>query len=393
MRIFERFFLRSSPFMLPPTSILQKYPRSKGLFLGAVIVFAWSFVAFGSAGQNYLIATMHKNEAVSFWEVLRWPAIFWYAWALLTPLVLLLARRFPLNQPPRWRNAAWLTLGCLGVFSLHIAVQVATMFLPVYRHLHETFAEMVQYHFAISIHLNLAVCVALVAVWHAGDYYHKFRQREVRAAQLESQLATAQVQALKMQIQPHFLFNTLHAIATLMYRDVRAADRMLSQLSDLLRTSIDRTHEQQVTLSEEVAFVEQYLRIEQARFEDRLTVDVAIAPDVEDLLVPSFVLQPFVENAIKHGLAPRSGPGHVAIRAWAEEGQLRLQVQDDGPGIHGTGVFSKGVGLANTRARLDYLYGDAYRLHLRDARPGLLVDLSLPVDERHRLVPLAPAVV
>jgi LytS/YehU family sensor histidine kinase len=157
----------------------------------------------------------------------------------------------------------------------------------------------------------------------------------LKASQLEARLAQAQLQALKMQLQPHFLFNTLHAISALVHKDVEAADRMLARLSDLLRLALESAGVQEVPLKQELEFLERYLEIEQTRFQDRLTVRMEIAPEALDALVPNLIMQPLVENAIRHGIAPRATPGKIEITAMLADGQLHFHIRDDGPGIPG----------------------------------------------------------
>jgi LytS/YehU family sensor histidine kinase len=201
--------------------------------------------------------------------------------------------------------------------------------------------------------------------------------RDIQHANLESQLTRAELQALKMQIHPHFLFNTLNGISELMHRDVDAAERMLSHLSDLLRTTIDRSGDRFVRLEDELAFVEHYLEIEQTRFADRLRVQMEVDPGVRDALVPSFVLQPFVENAVKHGAARRSRPVTVTIGALRMDGRLRMSVTDDGPGLPSAPV--PGLGISNVSRRLECLFGDDFELRLGEGGPGFAVTIDIPL--------------
>jgi sensor histidine kinase YesM len=222
---------------------------------------------------------------------------------------------------------------------------------------------------------------AILGVIYAFNYYRKYRQHELKASHLETQLAQAQLQALKMQLHPHFLFNTLHAISSLMRKDVEAADSMITRLSDLLRLTLENTGVQEVTLRQELEFLERYLEIEQTRFRDRLQVRMEIEPDTLDARVPNLILQPLVENAIRHGIAPRSAPGWIEIRAARDGETLQLQVRDNGPGLPPIGqpTLKEGVGLANTRARLEQLYGAAQNFELSNREEGgLLVSLTLP---------------
>lgn len=331
-----------------------------------------------SGGQDYLYDTMRSGNDVSFWRLVRWPGFFWYLWALLTPIVFFAAHRYRLDGGFAWGRLAKLGLACCAVVLAHIVLQVAAMELPFYQHLHPDLADAVSFHFFSSIHTNVITVILLVGAWYAGTHYHSLRRREVQQASLESQLTRAELEALKMQIQPHFLFNTLNGISELMHRDVPSAERMLSHLSHLLRTSIYRSGDPFVPLEDEVAFVQHYLEIEQVRFEDRLDVRFEIDDAARDALVPSMILQPFAENAVKHGAAPLSRPVVVRIRAIAEGDRLVLEVADDGAGLSSTNGV-EGVGIENVRRRLDYLFGADYELWLGAERQGFTVRLSLPL--------------
>ena len=205
----------------------------------------------------------------------------------------------------------------------------------------------------------------------------------MRAAQLESQLAQAQLQALKMQIHPHFLFNTLNAISSLMHTDVEAADRMMTRLSDLLRLTLDGAAKQMVTLKEEMDYLDHYLEIEKIRFGDRLTVRLNIAPETLDARVPTLILQPLVENAIKHGIAPHAAAGRVEVTAQKKNGNLHLQVKDNGSGFDKSGErsFQEGLGISNTRLRLQKLYGTSFQFDISNgATEGAVVAVSFPFE-------------
>jgi LytS/YehU family sensor histidine kinase len=238
--------------------------------------------------------------------------------------------------------------------------------------------------FVGRLHGNLLTYLAIVAGWNLVETYRRARERDLRASQLEARLAEARLNALKMQLHPHFLFNALHSISTLMHRDVDAADRMLARLSDLLRLTLENAGTQEVRLKEEIDFLEQYLEIERTRFGDRLTVDLDVDPETLDAWIPNLMLQPLVENAIRHGVAPRAEAGWIGIRTALQDGELRVTIEDDGPGLRAEGGPGRaraesGVGLANCRARLGQLYGDRGRLELRQAPAGgLLVSLRIP---------------
>jgi len=238
------------------------------------------------------------------------------------------------------------------------------------------------YGMAFSSHFHPYVLIywALVGVCQAIDFYRKYRERALRASQLEARLAQAQLQLLKMQLHPHFLFNTLNAISALIHQDAEVADRMLARLGDLLRLTLQKEGVQEVSLREELEFLDAYLEIEQVRFGPRLTVARQIDPDVLEARVPYLILQPLVENAIRHGILCNGLRGRIEDRARRREDALRLEVSDNGPGLReGNGPLREGIGLANTRARLRQLYGDAHGFALgRAALGGLLVAIDLP---------------
>jgi two-component system, LytTR family, sensor kinase len=221
---------------------------------------------------------------------------------------------------------------------------------------------------------------AIVGLSHALLYYRESRARELRAAQLETRLVAAQLTTLQQQLHPHFLFNTLHAISSLMHKDVNAADRVLIQLSDLLRITLEHSGRQDITLDAELGALSKYLAIEQTRFADRLVVRFEIQPETLDCLVPSLLLQPLVENAIKYGVARKSGPGHVDIRARREGDKLVLEVRDDGTGLTEDALtaLQKGIGVSTTRARLQHLFGADYRFEFHRLNQGLAVVVALP---------------
>jgi LytS/YehU family sensor histidine kinase len=198
----------------------------------------------------------------------------------------------------------------------------------------------------------------------------RLQQAEVRAARLAAQLSKAQLQALKMQLHPHFLFNTLNSISTLIHENADAADEMIGRLGDFLRLTLDNLGTQIVTLQRELEFLTLYLSIEEIRFQDRLTVHFEIDQDTTLLRVPNLIFQPLVENAIKHGIAPEAKKGTITIRSSSKDGRLRLEVEDNGPGVRPDRVNNQGLGLKNIKERLDELYGRDYRLELKNHPNG-----------------------
>jgi two-component system LytT family sensor kinase len=242
---------------------------------------------------------------------------------------------------------------------------------------------------------DLMVYFAVVAAGFARDYFRRYQARReeaarlrAQAAELHAQLAEARLAALRTQLDPHFLFNTLHAISTLVERDPRGVRRMIARLSELLRSSLEEGTEQEIPLEKELAFLNRYLEIMQIRFQGRLAVEMRVDGAVLDALVPTLILQPLVENAVKHGVGKLASGGTVEIRAYrdTDEDRLVLRVRDNGPGLEGGDEASReeGVGLANTRARLEQLYGSEQRLTLRPAPDGVgvVAEVTLPYHTR-----------
>lgn len=308
-------------------------------------------------------------------------APFWWLWIPLTPIAIWLARTFPLDGAHPWRNAAT-HLGLAPVFALiHLffGLLVLRALAPPGADLYpllEAMRGFIPRYFEFDILIYPAV---LGATWSV-DYYRRSRRDSLRAAQLEVQLANAHLQALKMQLQPHFLFNTLHTAASLMDENVRAARRVLARLSDLLRLTLDSQGRDEIPLERELTHLQLYLDIESERFSDRLSVDLLIAPEAQQALVPTLILQPLVENAVRHGIAPRPEGGRVVVQARAIDGRLALRVGDDGPGEASDTPARSGVGLRNTRARLAELYGPDHTF--RAGSPdegGFVVEIELPL--------------
>ena len=298
-----------------------------------------------------------------------------WVWALFTPLIVWLARQFRVERHRRLERLV-LHLG----FALAFAV-VDVLTDVVILELVPTGYQRGQFlaRLFLQLDLNIISYFIVAAATHAVDYYRLYRERRVRAAELANQLTSAQLQVLKMQLQPHFLFNTLNAISELVHEDAEAADRMITRLGDLLRLSLDRSGDQEVPLRQELDFLTAYLEIEQTRFRDRLTVEMDIAPETLDACVPNLLLQPLVENAIKHGTSARAAPGRITIAAARHGEELHIEIRDNGRGLPHPAVIREGVGLRNTRARLAQLYGDQHLFTLRNATEGgTVVTIEIP---------------
>jgi two-component system, LytTR family, sensor kinase len=305
-----------------------------------------------------------------------------YSAILLFFLVAKFARRFRLTRGNWWRLLPVHLIGIVIFSAIH------TTFMAVSRRAIFFLAGMGEYDYGI-MPIRYVMEFANYALWYTTwvtllylfDHYRASRERELRTAHLEAQLAQAQLQALQAQVHPHFLFNALNTISSVIYEDVPAADRMIARLSDFLRHAINASHSQEVTLREELNFLNLYLDIMRPRFEERLNVEFEIEGGIEEALTPKLILQPLVENSIKHAVDPDSGSVRIAVRAARENGRLRVEVEDDGPGLAAAvqSATSPGVGLLNTARRLEQLYGADQEFAMRNAdHGGLLVSISLP---------------
>ena len=353
-----------------------------GLYAGAWTLIGLFFVS------PIIARALASQEAIPWAEVLS-TFLDWYIWGLLFPLIWWVSDRFPFE---RGKLVARLPihLACGLVVSLLIIVLTKikrSLLDDIGAEQTSSFASFpgLSGYLLGGIELFLLPYFAIVAFLHAVSYYNKYRERQLKTTRLEAQLALAHLDMLKMQLQPHFLFNTLNAISALMHRDVDAADRMISLLSDLLRFSLEKDDRHQVSLKSELEFLNRYLAIEKIRFRDRLTIDLDVDDECMEGQVPRLILQPLVENSIKHGIAMRSAAGRIGIRGRRLGTRLELHITDDGPGLTGSAI-REGIGLANTRARLEQIYGGDYRFELRNATTGgVLAHLEIPYEEQPRI--------
>lgn len=333
---------------------------------------SWTLIGLFFASQTYL-AYKYSGGNPHLGGILKFSLSEWYIWALLAPGVIALARSLPLERRHRARNLAIHVVASVGVAFVHWGLN------NLCRRYVLGFPGSVS--LVYTFHSNLVTYWVLVGATCGYDYYVRYRQGELHAAQLSAQLAQAQLQALRAQLHPHFLFNTLNGIATLVHRDPDAADQMIARLSALLRLTLEGIGVQEVPLAKEIEFLNSYLEIEKVRFGDRLTVEMQIAPEILGARIPYLILQPLVENAIRHGIAPRAQPGRIEIRAASENGFLNLEVRDNGPGLAAGSESSprQGMGLSNTRSRMEKLYGEHQRFEMKNGIDGgFVVSLRIP---------------
>lgn len=359
--------------------------------MGATALGLWGALVLLFAAPLALTGQVTWSQAVTF------GCSFWALWLFILPAVGWLSFRFPIERRRLLRNVALHLLACLLVVIVNrgtFRVALPRPSPPVQRA--EPPGRLPALSparlgppgaFGVLVGLRAALDVlvywSLVGVCQAITNFRSSQERGRRAAELEARLASAKLQALRMQINPHFLFNTLNSIAALVYVNPRAADEMLGDLSELFRRSLDSMEQQEIPLAQELEFVGAYIRIEQKRFGERLRVEQDVPGEFLSALVPALILQPLVENAIRHGVEPRRGPGLISIVARRENDLLHLTVRDNGRGLPApdlNGSVRRGVGLANTMARLEGLYGRHQSFSFGNVEPtGCQVDIRLPL--------------
>jgi signal transduction histidine kinase len=332
------------------------------------LVLACSLFAFASVFGWYPARHAASGYGPDWYQALLWELVRWNLWLPLAAVIMRWARR------PR--AILWHCVAGLSFPALHSVLLIA-IYAPLSPVRISTFWRYRSFIVFADFLTGIIVCVLILGLAHARNYYVQFRDEELKAYHLEAQLAQAQLEALKMQLHPHFLFNTLNAISALQTENLEAAQRMVVRLSEFLRLTLENSGVQEVTVEREVDFLSRYLEIERIRFPARLTVGMHIEPDTLGAQVPNLILQPIVENAIRHGIAAYAAPGRVDISTSKRDKSLFLSVRDTGPGLKSNGT--EGIGLTNTRARLQRLYGSKSRLSLENAvGGGLEVTIEIP---------------
>jgi signal transduction histidine kinase len=358
----------------------------------------WTFLALLTAANGLLDPRGRGLQPLLTTAPITLAFVESYLWAALTPFLFWLTSRFSIERDNRTTRVLLFVVAGVVVAML-VEASLSYLRFEVFFTARRRRPIAFSPFFGMTRLLwldDLMVYFAVVAAGFARDYFRRYQARreeavrlQAHAAELHAQLAEARLAALRTQLDPHFLFNTLHAISSLVERDPRGVRRMIARLSELLRTSLEEGDEQEVPLERELAFLNRYLEIMQIRFQGRLEVDTRVDGAVMDALVPTMILQPLVENAVKHGVSKIAGTGVIEIRAYRDDGDhLVLRVRDNGPGLDdaadSTETGRVGVGLANTRARLQQLYGPDQRLTLSAAPDGagVVAEVTLPYHTR-----------
>ena len=302
----------------------------------------------------------------------------WLAWSLVAPAIGLLARYFATRRLKGLHAFGLLISGCIISMSFYYVLEELFKMLFLGRPFFESFAE-TRKNFLWS--WDLPICGLVLSISLALEYYQRNRQKEVEASRLEKELAVNTLAALKAQVQPHFLFNTLHVISALVKKDPEAAERTIARLSDLLRASMKGADAPEVTLTAELDMLMNYVEIVRMRFPDRLRFELDVHPDASEALVPGFFLQPLVENAVRHGVAPNIEGGTVRVKALRSGPTLAVRVSDTGPGFCGdrNDILRRGSGLSNLLKRLELLYPGEFRMEfLGEDGGGALIAVEIP---------------
>jgi len=362
---------------VPPRARLRDLIGPWPLFIGTLVF--WTAVALVFAGQHALVLA-HIGRPAAAHRLIIEQLASWFPCALLTPLILWGTLRV---RVPGTSAARLLSLHAVGAL-LFVAVGGAMMGLLDYAlpwaDRREGALAAAQWGILRFLGPDLLLYAMIVATAEAVAHAWESRQRGIAAATYARQLAEARLHVLSAQLQPHFLFNALHAISALIWEDQARAERLLARLSEMLRLTLRSGTRVETTLAEELALLQRYAEVQEARYGDRLQVSFEVEPGVRGALVPRLILQPLVENAIRHGVTRRITPGRVDVRAWEREGKLHLVVRDDGVGLR-TGVpVREGVGLSITRERLRQLYGAEQRCELASVpEGGAVCSLSFPL--------------
>lgn len=341
----------------------------------------WSLIGILFATQWYVQMT-NAGQRITWVTTLTWALNTWGSWAVLSPVIFWLANKFRIEKT-RFRRNFFIHLSAGILFSIiQFLLQAEAGQITTWAN-KEAIPFSVSFYNLVSktFHLNLLTYWAIVGISHGIEYYRRSQEREKKAAQLESQLISAQLRALKAQIHPHFLFNTLNVISELIFIEPESAERMIARLGEFLRITLENTFADEVRLEQELSFLSKYIEIEKIRFGDRLEIEINVEAESMNAAVPTLMLQPLVENAVHHGITILPGTGRIEINIERKNEKLCLEIKDNGPGIENSVQIKnkEGIGLSNTRSRLDQLYGGNYNFEIYNpAEGGTCVSLQIP---------------
>lgn len=359
----------------------QSVSKKPSFFHWGWILAIWSTIAFISASMLYVKLSAGGGEP-NWWFLFAIKLGVWLFWGFLTPFIFYTGKRFRVDPKSKFVGLLYHLPACIILVSLNIllyAFIVVAINGPIeLSGLLNTFMALIINQFEWYFLIYWGIIIG----GYAFEYYQQLKQNEIDSLQLESKLVKAQLQALKMQLHPHFLFNTLNTIsAQIRFDEKKAAVGMLAGLSDLLRRALQQREKQMLPLKEEVAFIRQYLEIEKIRFKENLDLTIEVSEEAEDILVPSFLLQPLVENAIYHGLTKKLGARKLHLKAKIEAHQLDISIYNDGPALADDFQldYSPGIGLSSTVERLQQVYGEKHKLEINNHQKGVLALVSLPL--------------
>jgi len=349
-----------------------------------LLLIATAFGVSSTFQAHWLVVLSHDSPTPPLVHLLALNLVYWYIAALLAPVIMDFALRYQLGRVGWPVQIGVHVAGALVYSAVHTSLMVAMrtglVWLEGWPAGAATWLNYTLMHYFRQLDWLFMTYLFFVGLAHALAYRRESERRALDTARLETRLVEAQLQALQRQLHPHFLFNTLNTIASLIRTDVEAADQMIDRLGDLLRMTVHASGTQEVALKDELEVLQKYLEIEQTRFGDRLTVSMSIQPDTLDAQVPNLLLQPLVENAIRHGIAPNGRPGWIAVHSAREGDRLTIQIRDSGNGLPPERLMAlnRGVGLANTRARLDHLYRSSYSFAFDNLPGGFCVTVGIP---------------
>lgn len=344
-----------------------------------LLIAAWTAFGLFMSAEWYFQA-LRAGNPVSLGKVVVSEMLYAYVWLALTPPILWLAWKYPFHRS-KWPSVVALHLGATVFFTfthrfVFNVILEAVMASPEHPFLwDDVFSSLSRY-----VDYGIMICWILILFRQAIGYYRQVQHQALQKSELEAQLNLAQLRALKTQLQPHFLFNTLNGISVLVRRDPEAACSMIAKLADLLRMTLENTGSQEVPLDQELKTLGCYLEIEQMRFADRLSVTMAIGEETRCALVPNLILQPLVENALLHGIAKQRGPAVITIRSSRRNSSLEIEVEDTGPGMPSAGEVREGIGISNTRSRLERLYQDRFTFSVENlaSSSGARARITIP---------------